>query len=113
MDEGRRYRAAHWSRPRSGPHVHHPACCTAQEGFIPKHFDNEQETRESYRLIGNQAVSDIFSFVLAFSRADDGGALEIFNLRHGGQRFRMVDGEEDASHLDVDGVESVSFRLAR
>lgn len=111
LDAGRLYRAA------PGPQLgqHHMFTTLRQHlpgGFIPQHFDNEQETRQSYRLIMRNVVSDIFSFVLVFSRAEGGGALEIFNLRHGGRRFRMADGEEDASHLDIEGVESVSFRLA-
>ena len=111
MDDGRRYRAA----PGPHPGLDHMFTTLREHrtgGFIPQHFDNEQESRDSYRLIRDQAVSDIFSFVLAFSRADDGGALEIFNLRHAGRRFRMVDGEDDASHLAVDQVERVAFRLA-
>ncbi|MGE0222140.1 MAG: 2OG-Fe(II) oxygenase [Acetobacteraceae bacterium] len=82
------------------------------EGFIPPHFDNEQAFRDSYRFITPLIGADLFSFVLAFSRAEAGGALEVFNLHHGGRRFRMADGPDDASHLDLDGVESVRFRLA-
>jgi hypothetical protein len=111
LDAGRRYRPA----PGPSPGQRHMFTTLRQHlpgGFIPQHFDNEQETRESYREIMPQVVSDIFSFVLAFTRAEAGGALEVFNLRHGGRRFRMVDGAENASHLSVEGVESVAFRLA-
>lgn len=81
-------------------------------GFIPPHFDNEQAFRDSYRYITPLIDADLFSFVLAFSQAEDGGALEVFNKHHGGRMFRMVDGPNDASHLQLDDVESVRFRLA-
>lgn len=111
LDSGRIYRAA----PGPNADQRHMFTTLRQHlpgGFIPQHFDNEQETRQSYRLILPNVVSDIFSFVLAFSRAESGGALEIFNLRHGGRHFRMTDGVDDASHLDVANVQSVQFRLA-
>ena len=111
LDGCRRYRAV----PGPQPGQHHMFTTLRQHlpgGFIPQHFDNEQEFRASYREITPQVVSDIFSFVLAFSQAEAGGALEVFNVRHGGRRFRMVDGEEDASRLNIEGLESVSFRLA-
>jgi hypothetical protein len=80
-------------------------------GFIPPHFDNEQGFRQSYRFIMPHIGTDLFSFVLAFSCPEAGGELEIFNLQHEGRAFRMMDGEQDASHLDLTGVESVRFRL--
>ena len=36
--------------------------------------------------------------------------LEVFNLQHEGRPYRMVDAD-DASRLNLDGVESVAFRL--
>jgi len=81
-------------------------------GFIPPHFDNEQAFRDSYRHITPRIGADLFSFVLAFSQTEDGGALEVFDLHHGGQAYRMADGPLDASHLPLDGVESVRFHLA-
>jgi hypothetical protein len=111
LDEGRRYRAAPGPQPGldhmfATLRVHLPG------GFIPRHFDNEQASRASFRLIVPQLAGDIYSYVLAFSRAEAGGELEIFNLRHEGRRFRMADGTEDAAHLDVTGVESVRVALA-
>jgi hypothetical protein len=102
-------------RPAPGPEqdhmfttlrIHRPG------GFIPQHFDDEQDSRGSYRYINERIVSDLFSFVLAFSQAEAGGALQVFNLRHGGERFRMRDGQDTADRLDVTGIESVEFRLA-
>ncbi len=111
LDAERRYVAA----PGPHPGVDHMFTTLRAHrtgGFIPRHFDDEQESRGSYRLILPHVVSDLYSFVLAFSQAEAGGELEIFNLRHGGRRFRMQDGDADASHLSVEGVESVKFRLA-
>jgi hypothetical protein len=111
LDAGRPYLAAPGPRP-GVDHMFTTLRAHRTGGFIPRHFDDEQASRESYRLIMPHVVSDLFSFVLAFSRAEAGGELEIFNLRHRGRRFRMVDGEADARHLSVEGVESVTFRLA-
>jgi hypothetical protein len=55
--------------------------------------------------------SDLFSYVLSFQPADTGRMLEVFNRQHEGRRYRMVDGEDDASRLNLDGIESVGFRL--
>src|SRR4051794_10515244 len=111
MDEGRHYVPA--PGLADGPdHMFTTLRAAMPGGFIPQHFDNEQAHRPSYRLLSQNIVADLYSFVLAFSQPDEGGALEIFNMRHEGRRFRMVDGEEDASNLDVAGVERVSFRLA-
>jgi hypothetical protein len=110
LDGGRPYRAAPGPHPRID-HMFTTLRAHLPGGFIPPHFDNEQAFRESYRLITPRIGADLFSFVLAFSRPDAGGELEIFNLRHEGRRFRMVDGEEDASHLDLAGIESIRFGL--
>lgn len=58
-----------------------------------------------------QIGADLFSYVLAFSVAEAGGELEVFDLRHGGRPFRMAHGEDDASGLVLTGVDSVKFRL--
>jgi hypothetical protein len=110
LDDGRPYRAA----PGPPPHLDHMFTTLRAHltgGFIPPHFDNEQAYRDSYRLIMPQIAGDLFSFVLAFSQATAGGELEIFDLQHGGRRFRMADGADDASHLDLRGVASIRFRL--
>jgi hypothetical protein len=110
LDRGRRYVAAPGPRPGLD-HMFTTLRAHLPGGFIPPHFDNEQAFRQSYRLILPYINSDLYSFVLAFSRGEAGGALEIFNLQHGGKRYRMVDGEDDASNIDLDGVESIRFRL--
>jgi hypothetical protein len=110
LDGGRPYLAAPGPRP-GVEHMFTTLRAHLPGGFIPPHFDNEQAYRQSYRLITRQIGADLFSFVLAFSVPEAGGELEIFNLQHGGRRFRMADGEDDAAHLNLDGVESIRFRL--
>jgi hypothetical protein len=111
LDGGRPYCAAPGPHPPLD-HMFTTLRAHLPGGFIPPHFDNEQSSHPSYRLIVPQIGADLFSFVLAFSRPESGGELEIFNLRHEGRRFRMADGEEDAARLDLTGVESIRFRLA-
>ncbi len=111
LDDGRPYEPA----PGPAPGQTHMVATLRGHmtgGFIPPHFDNEQAHRPSYRHVRAAIGGDLFSFVLAFSRADAGGALEVFDRHHGGETFRMVDGPQDASHLDLSGVPSVRFRLA-
>ena len=48
-----------------------------QGGYIPPHFDDEQAARPSYRLLLPLIPPSLFSFVLAFSQAQEGGALEL------------------------------------
>lgn len=110
LDVGRPYRAAPGPQP-SLDHMFTTIRAHETGGFIPPHFDNEQRFRQSYRLITPQIGADLFSFVLAFSCPEAGGELEIFDLQHGGRAFRMADGNDDASHLDLDGIDSVRFRL--
>jgi hypothetical protein len=110
LDGGRPYRAAPGPQPQLD-HMFATLRAHLPGGFIPPHFDNEQAFRESYRLITPHIGSDLFSYVLSFQPAEAGGVLEIFDRQHEGRRYRMVDGEDDASRLSLDGVESVTFRL--
>jgi 2OG-Fe(II) oxygenase superfamily len=80
-------------------------------GYIPPHFDDEQAARPSYRHLMSLIRTRLFSFVLAFSQGEDGGALEIFNLRPEREGQRIAVGDRSASKPDLDAVEKVSFRL--
>jgi hypothetical protein len=110
LDDGRPYDAAPGPAPAQ-PHMFTTLRAHLTGGFIPPHFDNEQAFRDSYRFVMPHIGTDLFSFVLAFSRPQAGGELEIFDLRHGGRAFRMADGPDDASHLDLASVASVRFAL--
>ena len=80
-------------------------------GYIPPHFDDEQAARPSYRLLLPLIRLKLFSFVLAFSQAEEGGALQIFNLQPEQEGQRIAVGDRSAAKPDLDAIESVSFRL--
>lgn len=80
-------------------------------GYIPAHFDDEQAARPSYRQLLPLVQMKLFSFVLAFSQAEEGGALEIFNLQPAKEGQRIAAGDRSAVKPDLDTVEKVSFRL--
>ncbi len=110
LDGNRPYRAAPGPQPQLD-HMFATLRAHLSGGFIPPHFDNEQAFRESYRLIVPHIGTDLFSYVLSFQPPEAGGMLEIFNRQHEGRRYRMADGDDDASRLNLDGIESVTFRL--
>lgn len=80
-------------------------------GYIPAHFDDEQVARPSYRYVLPLIRMKLFSFVQAFSQAEEGGALEVFDLApvEPGQLIAM-DGRS-APLPDLSGVEKISIRL--
>jgi hypothetical protein len=80
-------------------------------GYIPPHFDDEQAERPSYRHLLSLVQKKLFSFVLAFSQAEDGGALEIFNLQPQQDGQRIAVGDRSAARPNLDAIERVSFRL--
>jgi hypothetical protein len=80
-------------------------------GYIPPHFDDEQAARPSYRLLLPLIRPNLFSFVLAFSQAQEGGALEIFNLHPEEPGQRIAVGDRSSPKPDLDTIERVSFRL--
>jgi 2OG-Fe(II) oxygenase superfamily len=80
-------------------------------GFIPAHFDDEQAARPSYQHLLSLIQMKLFSFVLAFSRGEEGGALEIFNLKPDQEGQRIAVNDRSAVKVDLDTVEKVSFRL--
>lgn len=109
LDEGRAYLAP--PGPGSGQrHFFTTLRAHRTGGYIPEHFDNESAVRPSYRHVARRIRPAIYSFVLAFSRAERGGALEFFDLRadeHGGS-FRNIGGPRRS----LDEFERVSIRLS-
>ena len=81
-------------------------------GYIPPHFDDEQAARPSYRLLLPLIRPNLFSFVLAFSQAQEGGALEIYNLHPAQEGQPIAVADRSAPKPDLAAVERVSFRLA-
>jgi hypothetical protein len=80
-------------------------------GYIPAHFDDEQAVRPSYRYLLPLIRMKLFSFVLAFSQAEEGGALEIFNLKPERDGQRIAVGDRSAAKPDLDAAEKVVFWL--
>lgn len=80
-------------------------------GYIPAHFDGEQAVRPSYRGLMPLIEPKLVSFVLAFSQADDGGVLEVFNHRDVGGDQRIFAGGRTVQRGDLEGVERFALRL--
>jgi hypothetical protein len=80
-------------------------------GYIPPHFDNEQRLRASYRHLHSIVELHMTSFVLALTRADGGGALEVFDLAAAPEDARMISDDLVTDKPDVSVLDSVSFRL--
>ncbi len=88
IDNGRCYRAA--PGPQPGPdHMFTTIRAHVPGGFNPPHFDNEQAFRDSYRLVNAGIGEDLFSFVLAFTRPEAGGAV---NFQRAARRPSMAPG---------------------
>jgi 2OG-Fe(II) oxygenase superfamily len=109
MDGGRDYAAAPGPTPGSS-YMFTTIRAHLSGGYIPAHFDDEQAARPSYRMLLPLIQLKLFSFVLGFSQAEEGGALEIFNL-HPVKDGQQIAGDRGAPKPDLDGVEKVSFRL--
>jgi hypothetical protein len=80
-------------------------------GYIPPHFDNEQTLRPTYRHLHEIVELHMTSFVLALTQAEEGGALEVFNLTEEPATARMLSDDRVLVKPDVSGLDSVSFRL--
>ncbi|MGI6457364.1 MAG: 2OG-Fe(II) oxygenase [bacterium] len=80
-------------------------------GYIPPHFDNEQALRPSYRHLLTLIHPHIYSFVLAFTRAESGGALEIFNHQMEPAGSTIINDDHHKAKFDLNELESVSFRI--
>lgn len=79
-------------------------------GYIPAHHDNEFMLRPSYEHLSGIAGPHIFSFVLALSLAESGGALEIFDSLAPALGDELLSDDHHA-RPDVGGLASVSIRI--
>jgi len=110
LDGGRPLRPA--PGPFSGQHYMFTTLRAHQEGgYIPPHFDNEQTLRPTYRHLHEIVELHMTSFVLALTQAEDGGALEVFNLTEEPATARMLSDDRVSEKPDVSRLDSVRFRL--
>jgi len=78
-------------------------------GYIPPHCEHEQLLRPAYWHLKTLVKPPVFSFVLAFSLADSGGALEIYD-----KRFEELEDKHMRGHrTDISGLvdELASIRI--
>jgi hypothetical protein len=80
-------------------------------GFIPPHFDNEMRLRPSYRHLATLIDGSLLSFVLALTRAEDGGALEVFDRVCAPDAAMLLSDDRRPGPPDTAGAASVRFRL--
>jgi hypothetical protein len=111
LDGALTYRAAPAPAPAGGTYMFTTIRAHLPGGYIPPHFDDEQAVRPSYRLLRPLIRSSLFSFVLGLSKAEDGGALEVFDLQPGRTGQPIAEAGRSAARQNLDNVERVSFRL--
>jgi hypothetical protein len=109
IDRGRRFGPPPGPRPGEA-YMFTTLRAHLEGGYIPAHFDNEMALRPSYRHLMTLIEPRLFSFVLALTRPEAGGALEVFDFTGPplGERPQNVDGR---ARPDLSSVASVSFRL--
>ena len=113
LDDGRPLRAA--PGPAAGQHYmfttlrHHDL-----GGYIPAHFDNEVMLRPSYAHLAQMVQPHIVSFVLAFTQAESGGELEVFDCHCAPHAARLLNDDRAraaGARPDTAGLASVTFGL--
>lgn len=82
-----------------------------ERGYIPAHYDNEMRLRPSYRHLASLVDEHIVSFVLALSRAESGGALEVFDMCCEPHDARLLSDDRVTVKPDTSRLRSASFRL--
>lgn len=110
LDRGRRYLAPPGAAPGQR-YMFTTLRAHLTDGYIPAHFDDEQAQRPSYRQLMRLIEPKLVSFVLAFSQAEQGGALEVFNIREARYGQRIVADGRSAHRGDLEGAERFTLRL--
>jgi hypothetical protein len=109
LDHGRPFIAP--PGPRAGQHYMFTTLRAHMErGYIPPHFDNEQALRPSYAHLRGLVEKHMTSYVLTLSMAEDGGALEVFDLHCEPEDARMIS-IDGAQRPSLEGLQRVAFRV--
>ena len=110
LDSGRSFVAAPGPQPGQR-YMFTTLRAHVEQGYIPAHFDNEMRLRPSYRHLASVVQAHILSFVLAFSEAESGGALEVFDLRCDPDEARLLSDDHVRDKPDTAVLASVRLRL--
>lgn len=109
LDHGRPFVAP--PGPRPGEHYMFTTLrAHLENGYIPPHFDNEQALRPSYAHLRGLVEAHMTSYVLTLQAAQDGGALEVFDLRCEPEDAHMIS-IDGAPRPSLEGIARVSFRV--
>ena len=111
LDQNRPYSAAPGPKPGQ-QHFFTTLRAHLKGGYIPPHFDNEAAVRPTYQHISALCEPDIYSFVLCLDQAEEGGALDVYNLtsQTAAAEFRNQDSRNQKKDLST--IEKESIRLA-
>ena len=82
-----------------------------QGGFIPPHCENEYPRRSSYHHLRSIADAHVYSYVLAFTLPDAGGALEIFDHKAIIADSKETSTKQSDTFIDIDQLNSVQVRI--
>jgi len=110
MDGGQPFIAA--PGPRAGERYMFTTLRAHREGgYIPPHVDNEQALRPAFDHLRTRVELHMTSFVLALTRPQGGGALEVYDYSVAPEHARLLS-DDRAARPDVSRLASAAFRLA-
>ena len=110
LDAGRPFVAAPGPRPGER-YMFTTLRAHLEGGYIPSHVDNEQALRPSYAHLSGLVELHMTSFVLALTRPQGGGALEVYDYSVAPEQARLLS-DDRAARPDVSRLASAAFRLA-
>lgn len=110
LDDGRPVRAAPGMKPED-QYMFTTIRAHLTGGYIPPHFDNEQALRPSYEHVMAQVMPNLISFVVAFTAAEAGGALEVFDCRQDHLARTPMNTDRVADKPDIARLDRASLRL--
>ena len=82
-----------------------------QGGFIPPHCENEYPRRRTYHHLRGIADAHVYSYVLALTLPESGGALEIFEHKMAIANTAETSTQQSETEIDIDQLKSVKIRI--